>query len=59
MQGPCRAFIDSWFFNPGTGKCERFVYGGCGGNANRFATRQDCENRCGTRGDDRRNSILL
>lgn len=26
--------------------CHPFVYGGCGGNANRFETREACESRC-------------
>ncbi|KIH51371.1 Kunitz/Bovine pancreatic trypsin inhibitor domain protein, partial [Ancylostoma duodenale] len=29
-----------------TGKCVRFIYGGCGGNENNFSTRQKCEGEC-------------
>jgi hypothetical protein len=29
--GMCRGFFEKFFFNRGTGKCESFVYGGCGG----------------------------
>ena len=35
-RGPCRAAIDSWFFNVGTKSCENFSWSGCGGNKNRF-----------------------
>ncbi|KAL5517673.1 hypothetical protein EMCRGX_G003261 [Ephydatia muelleri] len=45
--GPCRAYIPSFFYNSTSGKCEGFVYGGCGGNANRFSTEDQCNNKCG------------
>ncbi|XP_049526482.1 carboxypeptidase inhibitor SmCI-like isoform X4 [Dermacentor silvarum] len=44
--GLCRAYIPSWFHNPLTGSCEVFIYGGCGGNQNRFDTQQECEATC-------------
>lgn len=45
--GPCRAYIPSYGYNVTTGRCERFIYGGCGGNNNLFCTRDECENVCG------------
>jgi hypothetical protein len=27
-------------------KCGKFIYGGCGGNENNFATLEDCHKRC-------------
>ena len=45
--GPCEAFIPSFFFNATSDRCERFIYGGCLGNDNRFSTVQECEERCG------------
>ena len=50
VTGMCRAYIPSWFFNPSNGECETFVYGGCGGNGNRFSTQQACQERCSSNG---------
>ena len=44
--GLCQAYFPSYFFNSRTGLCERFVYGGCGGNDNRFSTAAECYRRC-------------
>ncbi|XP_057307796.1 low-density lipoprotein receptor-related protein 4-like isoform X3 [Hydractinia symbiolongicarpus] len=46
--GPCHSLskIYRWYFNNATGKCEKFVYGGCGGNRNNFATKYQCQLRC-------------
>ena len=35
----------TWYYNRDSGKCEEFSYGTCGGNANAFATKEDCEMR--------------
>uniref|UniRef100_A0A482Z857 U6-Theraphotoxin-Sfo1a_1 n=1 Tax=Selenotholus foelschei TaxID=1905327 RepID=A0A482Z857_9ARAC len=43
--GMCEAYSEQWYFNGSS--CEKFVYGGCGGNANRFATEEDCIATCG------------
>mmetsp|Transcript_23213 Transcript_23213/g.34269 ORF Transcript_23213/g.34269 Transcript_23213/m.34269 type:complete len:233 (-) Transcript_23213:568-1266(-) len=45
--GPCRADFPSVGFQPDTGECTAFVYGGCQGNNNRFDTKDECENNCG------------
>lgn len=44
--GACDAIVPSFWHNPQTGLCEPFVYGGCEGNPNRFATRDDCLAAC-------------
>lgn len=46
--GTCRAAYPKIFYNSNTGKCEPFVYGGCGGNANRFDTVAQCQQTCST-----------
>lgn len=45
-EGPCREQIIQWWFNSVSGRCERFYYGGCDGNANRFNDQESCEHRC-------------
>jgi hypothetical protein len=44
--GMCKAHMPSWFHNAVTKRCEEFIYGGCGGTANRFASRAACEAAC-------------
>ncbi|CAG0880418.1 unnamed protein product [Darwinula stevensoni] len=45
--GPCRALIPMIYWNPDTGQCEGFDYGGCLGNDNRFETQDECLEKCG------------
>ena len=47
--GPCTAYYPSWYFDAAQGQCVEFVYGGCGGNHNRFNDRATCEQRCNAR----------
>lgn len=45
--GPCEAAIPRVYYDPATGACERFVYGGCGGNENNFESVDVCTQKCG------------
>ncbi|KAL1486611.1 hypothetical protein MTO96_046880 [Rhipicephalus appendiculatus] len=45
--GPCYAYVPRYYYNTTTDTCEKFVYGGCQGNANNFETLKECETRCG------------
>ncbi|XP_060689824.1 amyloid beta (A4) precursor protein a isoform X2 [Hemiscyllium ocellatum] len=40
--GPCEAMIPRWYFDISEGKCAQFIYGGCGGNRNNFASEEYC-----------------
>merc|ERR1711997_1369724 len=44
--GDCRAAIPRWYYNEESKECEEFIWGGCDGNANNFATKAKCELRC-------------
>jgi len=44
--GMCLAHIPRWFFDKESGECRTFIYGGCGGNANRFGSKARCESIC-------------
>lgn len=46
--GPCEAAFGVYYHNAQTGTCEPTIYGGCGGNENRFATLEECEEECGS-----------
>lgn len=50
--GSCEAYIPSFWHDPSTGLCEPFVYGGCGGNANRYPSREACLQACPNVSDD-------
>ncbi|XP_064098917.1 kielin/chordin-like protein isoform X4 [Macrobrachium nipponense] len=45
-EGPCFGALPYFFYNKVTGKCERFTYGGCQGNANRFFSIEECQETC-------------
>ena len=45
--GICAASIPSYFYNVTSKRCERFIYGGCGGNDNRFSILDQCQATCG------------
>ncbi|CAF2787680.1 unnamed protein product [Rotaria sp. Silwood2] len=45
--GPCRGMFHLFYFNPASERCEQFVYGGCGGNKNRFESEKECMEECG------------
>ncbi|XP_075524945.1 carboxypeptidase inhibitor SmCI-like [Dermacentor variabilis] len=45
-EGVCRAFLQRWFFNHTTKRCEKFIYGGCNGNNNNFESEKECQLQC-------------
>ncbi|KAK6180657.1 hypothetical protein SNE40_008666 [Patella caerulea] len=46
VKGPCRARHIRWLYNTSSKQCEKFIYGGCKGNQNRFRTKKECEETC-------------
>uniref|UniRef100_UPI0037E74C95 collagen alpha-6(VI) chain isoform X2 n=1 Tax=Semicossyphus pulcher TaxID=241346 RepID=UPI0037E74C95 len=43
----CDDYVQVWFFDKDIGACSPFWFGGCGGNANRFKTENECFRTCG------------
>ena len=39
--------IPNWYYDSDKGDCTAFLYSGTGGNANRFATQEQCDRQCG------------
>ncbi|KAJ8719195.1 hypothetical protein PYW07_016751 [Mythimna separata] len=44
--GPCRDTLSMWYFDPGANDCQKFDWGGCQGNGNRFDNISACLNFC-------------
>ncbi|XP_073820808.1 male accessory gland serine protease inhibitor-like [Musca autumnalis] len=42
----CAAYFPSWSYRADTNECVDFIYGGCGGNDNRFGSKDECESKC-------------
>lgn len=45
-QKNCHGYFPKYYFDPATKSCHTFIFGGCGGNANRFDSENDCLNAC-------------
>ncbi|XP_065813644.1 collagen alpha-6(VI) chain isoform X1 [Labrus bergylta] len=48
----CEDYVQVWFFDKDIGACSPFWFGGCGGNANRFKTENECFLTCGIHNPD-------
>ncbi|KAH3859201.1 carboxypeptidase inhibitor SmCI-like [Dreissena polymorpha] len=47
VTGPCKADMPRYFYNAHTCHCDKFTYGGCDGNGNRYEKLEDCNAACG------------
>ncbi|KAH8357870.1 hypothetical protein KR200_011631 [Drosophila serrata] len=53
--GPCKNWVKVWGYDYLTNRCIFYFYGGCGGNPNRFYTKDECLDTCRvTRDTERR-----
>uniref|UniRef100_A0A8C6Y2N7 BPTI/Kunitz inhibitor domain-containing protein n=1 Tax=Naja naja TaxID=35670 RepID=A0A8C6Y2N7_NAJNA len=50
--GHCLAYLEQYYYNWNTRKCETFVYGMCNGNGNHFTTKLECQMVCGEFGKE-------
>lgn len=46
--GMCRAAFKLFYYNSTTKSCDTFIYGGCGGNKNKFKSEEECKKSCAT-----------
>ncbi|XP_063003568.1 kunitz-like toxin PcKuz3 [Elgaria multicarinata webbii] len=46
QRGLCDAYFPRFFYKPSSKRCEKFIYGGCGGNKNNFKTLVECQQKC-------------
>ncbi|XP_076986207.1 collagen alpha-4(VI) chain-like [Tamandua tetradactyla] len=46
VEGECQDYILKWYYNKEAWACQQFLDGSCGGNANRFETKEECEAQC-------------
>ncbi|XP_032239436.2 peptidyl-glycine alpha-amidating monooxygenase A [Nematostella vectensis] len=44
--GPCRGAFPKWYYSTADNACHEFLYGGCGGNANKFDSKSECLEVC-------------
>ncbi|XP_055509355.1 LOW QUALITY PROTEIN: collagen alpha-1(VII) chain-like [Leucoraja erinacea] len=45
-EGSCSQYELQWYYSDEAKECRPFVYSGCGGNSNRFPSKQGCVHRC-------------
>ncbi|XP_075131960.1 uncharacterized protein LOC142204542 [Leptodactylus fuscus] len=57
-EGFCSNYTLLWYYHLKADECRPFVYGGCGGNHNRFKNKQKCERRCKTKAATDPSTIL-
>ncbi|XP_047512899.1 papilin-like isoform X1 [Pieris napi] len=45
-RGSCAGNFIRWGYDPNSRRCSQFIWGGCGGNTNRFNSEAACMHRC-------------
>lgn len=44
--GRCRGIYIRYYYDTGLNNCSEFIYGGCGGNTNKFISYEACMEKC-------------
>ncbi|KAH8347863.1 hypothetical protein KR084_001860, partial [Drosophila pseudotakahashii] len=44
--GNCSENEVRWYYNSQLGLCDEFLYTGCGGNGNNYASEEECQREC-------------
>ncbi|GFW45575.1 kunitz-type U19-barytoxin-Tl1a [Trichonephila clavipes] len=44
--GMCRGYFPMYYYDTESETCKEFIYGGCQGNGNRYATKEECLRTC-------------
>lgn len=44
--GSCESYENAWYFDSEIGDCMDFIFGGCGGNGNKFGSLEECQDQC-------------
>jgi len=47
--GKCKAYFPRYYYDSKKKSCQKFIYGGCQGNANNFKSLEECERKCNTK----------
>ncbi|XP_043655362.1 kunitz-type serine protease inhibitor mulgin-4 [Drosophila teissieri] len=50
--GPCNGLFEMFAYDFANNVCVEFIYGGCGGNPNRFQTKRECIHLCDALSDE-------
>ncbi|XP_032577265.1 kunitz-type serine protease inhibitor nigrescinin-4 [Drosophila sechellia] len=50
--GPCKGHFEMFAYDLENNVCVEFIYGGCGGNPNRFQTKEECILLCNALADE-------
>lgn len=47
-----------WYYDRREGSCQAFKFSGCGGNGNRFSSKEECEKQCSITGKTLRHRVV-
>lgn len=56
--GMCKGYFPRWYYDTGAKRCQKFIYGGCGGNGNQYSTEMECIGVCGEVSEDGNGDVV-